>query len=82
MHYSNGREAKNGDHIIVIPNGNYQQPIIGILYDAVAGNDSCNGRLAARSDFPGVNLKECLHVDDLKAAIGDVAKVPDSSSKT
>jgi hypothetical protein len=79
MHYANGRPAKNGDHIIVIPSGDYQKPLIGILYDAVAGNDSCNGRLAARSDFPCTNLAECLHVDDLKAAIGDIKQVKDTT---
>ena len=63
MHYANGREAKNGDTIVVFdPNG---LPVVGILYAATAGNDYCNGRLA----IPTVNdrcpnLKECLHVDD------------------
>ncbi len=79
MHYANGRQAHNGDHIAVIPNGNWQKPLIGILYDATPGNDSCNGRLAARSDFPCTNLSECLHVDDLKAALGNIKNVPDTS---
>lgn len=75
MHYKNGREAKNGDKVIWFPEGG---PIIdgkvsadvvsGILYDAVADNDHCNGRIAvsAKSD-PYPNLKECLHADDVKA---------------
>ena len=79
MHYANGRTAKNGDHIIVIPGGDYQKPLIGILYDAVAGNDSCNGSLAVRTDVPCTNLAECLHVDDLKASIGDIKSVKDTS---
>lgn len=76
MHYKNGREAKNGDKVVWFPQGG---PIIdgkvstnvvsGVLYDAQAGNDLCNGRiaLAAMSD-PYPNLAECLHADDVKAA--------------
>lgn len=62
MHYRNGREAKNGDRVVMLG----PKPVIGILYDAVAGNDYCNGRLAMISGndyYP--NLKECLHVDDV-----------------
>jgi hypothetical protein len=68
MHYKNGREAKNGDKVVLIPS--YGSPVIGILYDAVAGNDICNGRLApiAPND-PSPNLKECLHLDDVLAAV-------------
>jgi hypothetical protein len=65
MHYRNGREAKNGDKVVLIPSYGSQLPIAGILYDATAGNDHCNGRLAiiTPSD-PCPNLKECLHADD------------------
>jgi hypothetical protein len=38
MHYKNGWVAQNGDKIIVFPS--YGPPYTGILYDAVAGNDS------------------------------------------
>lgn len=73
MHYKNGRGAKNGDKVVVIPG--YGPPFAGILYDAVAGNDNCNGRVAitAPSD-PCPNLKECLHIDDVAKA-----DVPNSS---
>jgi hypothetical protein len=68
MHYMNGREAKNGDKVVLLPT--YGVPVIGILYDATAGNDYCNGRIAPilPSD-PLPNLKECLHLDDLLKAI-------------
>ncbi len=34
MHYKNGREAKNGDPIMVIPDPKYGgKPMTGILYD-------------------------------------------------
>ena len=68
MHYKNGREAKNGDKVVLLPS--YGAPVIGILYDAQAGNDFCNGKLAPiKPGDPCPNLKECLHLDDVLAAI-------------
>jgi len=68
MHYKNGREAKNGDKVVLIPS--YGAPVVGILYDATAGNDHCNGKLAPTSPTDLTpNLKECLHLDDVLAAI-------------
>lgn len=71
MHYKNGREAKNGDRVILI--SEYGTVAAGILYNALAGNDTCNGRLAIPSPSdPCPNLKECLHADDVaKATIPD-----------
>ena len=70
MHYRNGREAKNGDKVVLIPAYGYGTPTIGILYDATAGNDACNGKLAPISaSDPCPNLAECLHIDDVKAAV-------------
>ncbi len=76
MHYKNGREAKNGDKVVLIPS--YGSPTIGILYDAQAGNDYCNGKIApiAQND-PCPNLKECLHLDDVMKALPEI--VLDSS---
>jgi len=66
MHYKNGREAKNGDKIILLPS--YGPPTIGILYDATVGNDLCNGFIAPiKQGDPCPNLKECLHLDDFLA---------------
>jgi hypothetical protein len=81
MHYANGREAKNGDRVLrMAPANNYGKPIIGILHDAVAGNDNCNGNLAAPiADQPGCNLAECLHMDDVRAIVGEIKNVPDTS---
>lgn len=77
MHYKNGREAKNGDKVVLLPD--YPQgakgeklgiPVVGILYDAIVGNDFCNGKLAkVSSSDPCPNLKECLHVDDVHEAV-------------
>lgn len=68
MHYKNGREAKNGDKVVL---QDYAGNVfVGILYDATAGNDYCNGKLAIISPSdPTPNLKECLHLDDVKTAI-------------
>ena len=64
MHYKNGREAKNGDKVLLI--GGYAS-VIGVLYDAIAGNDHCNGKIAPISPSdPCPDLKECLHLDDAK----------------
>lgn len=85
MHYKNGREAKNGDKVVLAPE--YPKtadgkrlgvPVVGILYDAQAGNDYCNGKLAPVSPSdPCPNLKECLHLDDFLAALPSV--IPDTS---
>jgi hypothetical protein len=78
MHYKNGREAKNGDKVIHVPkNGT---PVAGILYDAIPGNDYCNGRIAVTTQSdPYANLKECLHADDVATAeIANSLGVPDA----
>ena len=76
MHYKNGREAHVGDKVMMFPS--YGSPMIGILYDAKAGNDYCNGKLAPVSPSdPCPNLQECLHLDDVLAALPD--KVLDRS---
>lgn len=78
MHYKNGREAKNGDKVVMLPS--HGSPRVGILYNAVAGNDSCNGNLAEmRPNDHYANLSECLHLDDVRAALGPIDKVKDSS---
>lgn len=76
MHYKNGREAKNGDKVVLLPS--YGLQVIGILYDAVASNDYCNGKLAHISpNDPCPNLKECLHLEDVLKALP--TEVPDTS---
>lgn len=75
MHYKNGREAKNGDKIVFFPSYIGTPPVVGILYDAVAGNDFCNGKLAVTApNDPMPNLKECLHLDDVLAAMNGGTK--------
>lgn len=77
MHYKNGREAKNGDKIVLL--STYAPPVVGILYDAVAGNDYCNGKIApVLPNDPCPNLKECLHLEDVLRVLPE--EVPDSSA--
>lgn len=74
MHYRNGREAKNGDKIISLA-GYGSAPVningIGILFDAVPGNDHCNGSIApiVGGSVVGACLCDCLHLDDLAAIL-------------
>lgn len=68
MHYKNGRPAKNGDKIAMVDAANLKVRSVGILYDALPGNDYCNGRMAVVSANDAMpNLKDCVHVDDLAA---------------
>jgi hypothetical protein len=40
MHYKNGREAKNGDMVVLLQPKDYSGPnVIGILYNAKAGSN-------------------------------------------
>ena len=70
MHYKNGREAKNGDKVILL--SAYGSPVIGILYDATAGNDYCNGNIAVvQSSNEYACMCDCLHVADLAAILAE-----------
>ncbi len=72
MHYKNGREAKNGDKVMMMSAVGYSNEAVvtGILYNATAGNDYYNGRIAPTSQSdPCPNLKECLRLDDALALI-------------
>lgn len=66
MHYRNGKEAKNGDTIIQLEGTASGKPTIGVLHDAVAGNDYCNGNIAPINTTPQMAcMCDCLHLDDL-----------------
>jgi len=85
MHYKNGREAKNGDKVVLFPsypkdaNGKpIGTPVVGILYDAVPGNDYCNGKIARIAPNDACpNLKEVLHLDDFLSVLPE--EFPDTS---
>lgn len=72
MHYRNGREAKNGDKIVMI--GGYgegaQITAVGVLHDAKPGNDYCNGQIAlTQNPVTAACLCDCLHIDDVAAIL-------------
>ena len=75
MHYRNGREAKNGDKIVQLTGKDGAISAFGILYDAVPGNDHCNGYIARIDGSSGqlmyACLCDCLHVDDLAAILAE-----------
>lgn len=79
MHYRNGRKAKNGDKVAIMPTQYSKNMTVGILYDAVAGNDYCNGKIAITApNDPCPNLKECLHLDDVLSQLPP--DIPDISA--
>jgi len=74
MHYKNGREAKEGDKVVLLSNG--YPPVTGILHSTQPGAATCNGRLALLSpNDPYVTISECLHIDDIEKA-----DIPDSTT--
>jgi hypothetical protein len=70
MHYRNGREAKNGDKIIHINHDGTNISGLGILHDAVPGNDYCNGSIApTATGVCGACMCDCLHIEDVMALL-------------
>ncbi len=70
MHYRNGREAKNGDKVVQLSMTDGKVCASGVLYDAVPGNDYCNGNIAPAQAIPIMAcIVDCLHVDDLAAIL-------------
>lgn len=77
MHYRNGRMAKNGDKCVKLGGGEHGRPVeieaVGILFDAVPGNDYCNGKIAPILGGPvvGACLCDMLHADDVGSLIAE-----------
>ena len=69
MHYRNGREAKNGDMIILL-DGGAGIVGVGILHGATHGRDYCNGSVAPIA-HPAACLIDCIHADDLAAMLAE-----------
>lgn len=69
MHYRNGREAKNGDKIVKLGMDDGRVVAFGVLHDAQAGNDYCNGAIAPLVNDTGACMCDCIHVDDLAAIL-------------
>ena len=78
MHYRNGREAKNGDVIVNLQGGKITA--VGVLYNATAGNDYCNGNLAPIQNMrEGACMVDALHIEDIEAMLTEkgLAKRPE-----
>ena len=72
MHYRNGTEAKNSDHVVQLDYNTGKITAIGILHDSVAGNDYCNGSIAPSSNvLVGACLCDCLNLDDVASLLAE-----------
>ena len=71
MHYRNGREAKNGDTVVSLGFDCGKIVAVGVLHNAVPGNDFCNGSIASTIGGPVVAacLCDCLHAEDVAALL-------------
>lgn len=71
MHYRNGREAKNGDKIVMFGNKG-EVTAFGLLYNATPGNDYCNGTIAViQNPQACACMCDCLHVDDVATLLAN-----------
>lgn len=72
MHYRNGKEAKNGDKVVLLDFNSGKIKVVGVLFDAVPGNDYCNGQIAPIQSTPiGACICDCLSLEDLEAVIAE-----------
>jgi hypothetical protein len=72
MHYRNGREAKNGDKIVMV-DGNGEIVSLGVLHSAVPGNDYCNGYIAPIATVQTYAcMCDCLHIDDVAEVLREM----------
>ena len=80
MHYRNGRPAKCGDVIVSINKIEATTVVLrtGVLFNAIPGNDYCNGTLVPLTGgMPeGACLADCFHIDDVLEMIGGAARPP------
>jgi hypothetical protein len=78
MHYSNGREARNGDFVIA---KNYGHVVAGVIHSLNPACETCNGTVCwpvmGGVNSTSVNVKDCVHAEDALAAVTpDEAKKP------
>lgn len=69
MHYRNGREAKNGDKMVMLNEGTIAA--FGVLHSATPGNDYCNGEIAEIKQTEMACLCDCLHIDDVAKILAE-----------
>ena len=78
MHARNGRPLNNGDRVVSFGNGGGSQILaVGILQNAVPGNDHCNGEIRVQQQYGTVALIfpacmcDCLHADDVEELLSE-----------
>lgn len=75
MHYRNGREAKNGDKIVLLGSADGVIVAAGKLRDATPGNDYCNGYVQVghepNSSDQIACMCDCMHVDDVAKILAE-----------
>jgi hypothetical protein len=70
MHYRNGREAKNGDEVVMLSTEGGRVAAFGTLQDAMPGNDYCNGNLVSGGKVVSYAcLCACIHADALAESL-------------
>jgi hypothetical protein len=76
MHYRNGRKAANGDRVVSFGNGGGSKVVcVGVLVNAVPGNDFCNGEILVRVPYRETALFfpccmwDTLHAEDIEAIL-------------
>jgi hypothetical protein len=74
-HYKNGRLAKNGDAVVLLPEPRKNfKPVAGYLHGLQEGT-TCNAQIEGSGVYSTcVTVSQCLHADDISAA-----SIPDSS---
>ena len=81
MHYKNGREAKEGDHVIAKDTCS-GRVVGGMVHSLNANSNTCNCQVAVI--FPGTvfhlsfSVGELVHVEDALAAMPAVPTTPES----
>lgn len=73
MHYRNGREAQNGDRVVLLETSGGRPQAVGTLANAVPGNDYCNGDIlnAAGEKVAVACMCDCLHEDDVADVLAE-----------
>ena len=77
MHYKNGTEAKDGDHVVMKKDWD-GKIIAGVLHSTIPANESCNGQVA----FPvvgGVGT-ECATVGNIYSAADALSAIEEKTA--
>jgi hypothetical protein len=80
MHYKNGREAKDGDFVIVEEGSQIRA---GKIHSLVAGCDTCNCQVSypvmGGTSGTCTTISKCYHAEDAYKAIEELNKPKESA---